>query len=97
MAGRKDRAATLVEASLLLAVLFLAGWALGWTRATAVDRYGDLDLFVDVFAKVHQFYVDPIDADALRPRPSSSARSGSRGACSAAPCSDGQSAWPDSV
>jgi carboxyl-terminal processing protease len=49
----------------LLAVLFLAGWAIGWTRATAVDRYGDLDLFVDVFAKVHQFYVDPVEPKAL--------------------------------
>lgn len=49
----------------LLAVLFLVGWAIGWTRATAVDRYGDLDLFVDVFAKVHQFYVDPVEPNAL--------------------------------
>ena len=39
----------------------------------------------------------PIDVDTLRPRPSSSAPSGSPGACSAVPCSDGQSAWPDSV
>ncbi len=49
----------------LLAILFVAGWAFGWSRATAVDRYGELDLFVDVFAKVHQFYVDPVEPEVL--------------------------------
>ena len=49
----------------LLAVLFVAGWAFGWSRATAVDRYSELDLFVDVFAKIHQFYVDPVEAEQL--------------------------------
>lgn len=49
----------------LLAVLFVAGWAFGWSRATAVDRYSELDVFVDVFAKIHQFYVDPVEAEKL--------------------------------
>lgn len=49
----------------LLIVLFAAGWLLGWNRATARDRYEGVDIFVDVLAKINQFYVDPIDAGEL--------------------------------
>ena len=49
----------------LLLLLFVAGWAFGWTRATARDRYEKLDLFVDALSKVENFYVDPVEPQKL--------------------------------
>jgi carboxyl-terminal processing protease len=48
-----------------LFLLFVAGWAFGWTRATARDRYEKLDLFVDALSKVENFYVDPVEPQKL--------------------------------
>jgi carboxyl-terminal processing protease len=49
----------------LVVALFVTGWVIGWSRATASDRYKDVDIFVDVLAKINQFYVDPVDPSEL--------------------------------
>ena len=52
----------------LLALLFVVLFALGWFagRGTAGnDRYGNLDLFVEVLSRIEQNYVDSLKADKL--------------------------------
>jgi carboxyl-terminal processing protease len=46
-------------------LLFIAGWVVGWSRATAVDRYDDVHLFVQVLQRVDQYYVDPVEPKKL--------------------------------
>jgi len=52
----------------LMALLFVGLFALGWAagRVTASnDRYGNLDLFIEVLSRVEQNYVDSLKADRL--------------------------------
>ena len=56
----------MIRRRLVLAVLFVSLFALGWWagRVASRDLYGDLDLFVEVLHKIEANYVDPV-----QPRP----------------------------
>ncbi len=49
----------------VVVLLFAAGWALGFSRATARDHYENVDLFVEVLSRVEQYYVDPVEPKKL--------------------------------
>ena len=50
--------------ALVFVVLFALGWAVGRSTASN-DRYGNLDLFVEVLSRVEQNYVDSLKAEKL--------------------------------
>ena len=49
----------------LLVVLFALGWAVGRGGARAGDVYQNVDLFVEVLGKIEQNYVDPVEPEKL--------------------------------